>query len=385
MYDFAGDRDHLTQSSTGPGAQLLTPQGTMQPTINASCEEPRNVELMDGCDVIAASMSRDLNQQMLPADVLLTSGFTQTLDALDVLMPRRTADTILAEELTCSALLEHASLSGTTVVGVPTDAHGPIPNELARILCELKLQDVCPRYLFLKSSLLSASDGVLGRPRLIALLTLARQYRVPIIEDDRDTCQRWSPTPLQSLFAISPCDVVYLGRMLAVPRRPLFLLDGTGRARLLAQDSRDFGAQHFEGRGSLADFIRAHERERAKYSKLLRSKTAAIEWAIRREFGPQVKIIMPRGASFVWVRFPDYVDVRALMLPCVCAGVAFGPGPSHACNPESAKNLMRLSIVSVSLEEIHAGVHELAAVFFARTRMVPPEDGLTAMCARLMP
>jgi 2-aminoadipate transaminase len=100
---------------------------------------------------------------------------------------------------------------------------------------------------------------------------------------------------------------------------------------------------------------------------VLRDKLVAMVEAVESEFGTAVEMWRPKGGIFLWLKFPDAVDVRKLVGPAEKAGVAFNPGPDWAADGEGAKSHMRLCFAFPSKEAIREGVAALARVSFEET------------------
>lgn len=76
--------------------------------------------------------------------------------------------------------------------------------------------------------------------------------------------------------------------------------------------------------------------------------------------------IMDEGRR-LWLKLPEGVDVRSFAQPALDQGLAFNPGPDWACDPEAARNYMRLCFALPSPANIRAGVAELARICFEHT------------------
>jgi DNA-binding transcriptional MocR family regulator len=77
--------------------------------------------------------------------------------------------------------------------------------------------------------------------------------------------------------------------------------------------------------------------------------------AIRREFPEDSEYSLPGGGLFFWVKLPDYIDTRILLLRAVAEKVAFMPG--GAFYPDSRRNSeMRLNFSNMSCGDIEKGI-----------------------------
>ena len=73
----------------------------------------------------------------------------------------------------------------------------------------------------------------------------------------------------------------------------------------------------------------------------LQRKRDALGGALRESFGPNVEFEMPRGGMYLWMKFPEGVDVRDLVAPAhggrhrlqSGAGLVSGPGSRRQLHP----------------------------------------------------
>ena len=67
----------------------------------------------------------------------------------------------------------------------------------------------------------------------------------------------------------------------------------------------------------------------------------------------------PTGGYFIWVRVPDACDLSQLDALAAAAGINYGPGRAFHAGDQPVP-YFRLSFAYPSLEEIEAGVAEMA-------------------------
>ena len=102
-------------------------------------------------------------------------------------------------------------------------------------------------------------------------------------------------------------------------------------------------------------------------SRTLKDKLDTMVEAVAREFGTAVEPWVPKGGIFLWLKFPDQIDVRKLVQPALKAGIAFNPGPEWTVDGEANKSRIRLCFGSATKEEIRDGVAAFARVCYEET------------------
>jgi DNA-binding transcriptional MocR family regulator len=112
-------------------------------------------------------------------------------------------DAILCETLTYPGLRAAAAQLGLRLIGIPFDAEGPDPEAIRRAYVEHH-----PKALYSNPTLLNPTTQTVSLERREALVKLARQLGLPIIEDDAyGVLPRVSPAPF---FALAPELTFYL-------------------------------------------------------------------------------------------------------------------------------------------------------------------------------
>jgi DNA-binding transcriptional MocR family regulator len=107
----------------------------------------------------------------------------------------RPGEVILSEAITYPGTLAIAGQLGLSVVGLPMDDEGIVPDALA---------DACrtraPKALYVNPTLLNPTTHTISEPRRLAITAIVRQFGVPIIEDDPcGVLPAQAPTPFAVL------------------------------------------------------------------------------------------------------------------------------------------------------------------------------------------
>jgi 2-aminoadipate transaminase len=241
---------------------------------------------------------------------------------------------------------------------------------LAKILADLKSRGVHPKYIYTIPSIQNPTGSILPLQRRHELLALAREYGVPVFEDECYADLLWNGAVAPpSLYALDPERVIHVGsfsKSLSPSVRLGYVAAGWDvLSRLAGARSDSPGALD---QLIVAEYFTHHFDEHIqKLTGALSEKLDTIVEAVEREFGSAAEIWRPDGGIYVWVKLPDQVDVREVVEPAAAAGIAFNAGPVWAADPEAAKSYLRLCFALPSKQEIRAGVAALAQVFFEQT------------------
>ena len=142
-------------------------------------------------------------------DILITSGSLQGIEFVnDVLL--EAGDTVIAEELTYSAVLTRAKKRGISVIAAPIDESGLVIDKLEAILTDLKSRQIIPKYIYTIPTIQNPTGSVLPLDRRIALLSLAKTFGLPIFEDECYADLTWAGEAPPSLYGLDPSQVVHI-------------------------------------------------------------------------------------------------------------------------------------------------------------------------------
>ena len=301
-------------------------------------------------------------------EVLITVGSMQGIDLVNALLVQR-GDTVIVEEFTFAGALGKLRKLGANIVGAPLDAGGLRIDALAAILRDLKARGAAPKYIYTIPTIQNPTGSVMPLERRHALLALARQYEVPIFEDECYADLVWAGSAPPALYALDPAWVLHIGsfsKTLAPALRLGFVIgpwEVLGRMLALRTDGP--GAL---GQMVVAEYFTCHFDEHARrLTAGLRAKLDVMVEALEREFGTAAELWRPEGGIFLWLRLPEGVDVRKLVQPAAAAGIAFNPGPEWAADPDAAAPWMRLCFALPSPADIREGISVLARVCAEQT------------------
>ncbi|MCL2427671.1 MAG: PLP-dependent aminotransferase family protein [Alphaproteobacteria bacterium] len=333
---------------------------------------------------VAEKLSRYRGIACSAEAVLITTGSGQGIDIVSRLLIAP-GDTVILEEFCYAGAINRFAKLGATIVGTPLDEDGIKIDALRARLAEMKAQGVRPKFIYTIPTIQNPTGSILPLERRHALLALAREYDVPIFEDECYADLLWSRTDVPpALYSLDPERVIHIGSFSKSLAPALRVGYAVATWPVL---SRMIAAKTDSGTGALdqmviAEFFSHHfEKHVHALSETLRGKLDTMVEAVEREFGTAAELYLPKGGIFLWIRLPDAVDVRKLVKPAAAAGVAFNPGPDWACDREASRSHLRLCFALPTKEQIDEGVAAFARVCFEETGIPARSDNVTNRAA----
>ncbi len=303
-------------------------------------------------------------------DLIVTAGAQQALDLLakTFLDP---GDVVLAEGPTYVGALQAFSAYQPKIVCVPMDEQG-----MRTDLLEQELARLGPRgakFIYTVPNFQNPAGVTLVPERRRRLLELAREYDIPVIEDDPYGRLRYGGGHALPLRALDE-DVIYLGTFskifapglrlgwIAAPRPILAKVllvkqaaDLCGSAFAQVTAERYFSGTRW--RKVLQGLVKAYAERRD-----------AMVSALEEHFPPEAHWTVPDGGFFIWVELPSFVDASTILAEAVEHGVTFTPG--DAFFPDGrGRNCMRLAFCYAEPQAIAEGIGRLAEVIEDRLEL----------------
>jgi 2-aminoadipate transaminase len=314
-----------------------------------------------------------------PEDVLITQGSGQGIDLINQVL-LEPGDTVILEEFTYGGYLTKLRRLGVNIVGAPLDEDGIRVDALGVILADLKRRGITPKYICTVPTIQNPTGSIMPLERRREFLALAREYGVPIFEDECYADLTWGGMAAPpALYSLDPDHVIHIGsfsKTLAPALRLGYVVADWGfMSRMVAiKTATDSGTGALE-QMVVAEYFSQHFEDHVdELSATLKEKLDTMVEAVEREFGTAVEPWVPKGGIFLWMKLPDEVDVRKLVQPALKAGIAFNPGPEWAVDGAAAKSRLRLCFGLTTKEEIREGVAAFARVCHEETG-IPEQSG----------
>ncbi|MBN9408258.1 MAG: PLP-dependent aminotransferase family protein [Burkholderiales bacterium] len=305
---------------------------------------------------VARQLSQHQGLKVEASDVLITIGSQQGLDLIGkaLLDP---GSTVAVETPTYVGALQAFNPYEAAYASVPGDAEGPLPEALQGV------RDA--RFLYLVPNFQNPTGACIGEARRAALADAARAAGLPLVEDNPYGELWFDAPPPRSISSHWPEGSVYLGsfsKILSPGLRlgyvvaPRTLMPKLVQAKQAADLHTPIFNQHIVHRMVSSGLLDDHvPLIRQRY----REQRDAMQQALQRHLGDRCRWTVPGGGMFFWVEVPEGIDTMARLETAVAAGVAYVPGFAFYAD-QSRHNLLRLSFVTVSPEQIDRGVGLMA-------------------------
>ena len=260
---------------------------------------------------------------------------------------------------------------GADLLGVGVDAEGIRTDQLARILRVRRV-----KLVYVTPATQSPTGAGMSAARRSALLALADEHQVPILEDDYDSELRYGGPAVPALKSADVAgQIVHAGTFskvlfpslrlgYVVAARPLLARLATARL------ASDFGSGVVE-QAALATLLstRGFDRHVRRMRRLYGARLATMLAALRETMPAGTRWTEPRSGHAIWVTLPSGVDPDRLEQAARDRGVAYTRGEVFHIDGRGAGHLA-LSFAPLDPDAIAAGIARLGAVIAAQ--IAPP-------------
>lgn len=307
--------------------------------------------------------------------ILILSGSTQGI-GLTARLLLNPGDEVVVEVPTYLGAIQTFRALGARLIGVPIDSDGMRVDLLEPILARRR-----PRLIFTQPTFQNPTGVVMSPERRRRLLSLAKRYQTPILEDDPYSeiyFEGKQPQPLKALD--NNQQVLYLStysKTLAPGLRVAWLVAPEPMIERLSLHKQVFdlntnaigqwAVSEILQRGLLDDHL-STLRQSYHHKRDLMLQAISTHWP------KDVRVNTPNGGFHLWCRLPSDMRARALLREAANEQVAFVIGePFHVDG--GGQQHFRLSFAYPEAEHIEEGVRRIGnAMRRLRARRTPPED-----------
>lgn len=304
------------------------------------------------------------------SDILVTNGAKNGIDLVCRLLLDE-GDAIVVTAPTYFTAIPIFRSFGVALIEVAQDAHGMIVDRLAERLAGMRARrEPLPKFIYNVPDFHNPSGLTMPLGRREALLALAAEYNVPVVEDAPYRRVRFEGGDVASLKALDTGGrVIHLGtfsKLIAPGLRIGWIAAEQALISRLMRLKCDGGTsallQGIVYGFCQSDTFDAHvQRVRDTYRQHRDTMIAAL----RRDL-PGVAFLVPEGGYYVWLTLPAGIDAGEVAAKASDAGVQVLPGSRFFANAEAAGDAdryLRLSYSYSTPEQIGAGISTLAEVF----------------------
>jgi 2-aminoadipate transaminase len=303
-------------------------------------------------------------------NVLITTGSQQGVDLVSKVL-LDPGDVIIVEAPTFVGALQSFRAYQAAYASVPIDDDGMMVD-----LLEQKIVETHPKFMYVLPNFHNPGGVTLSKERREKLVSLARQYGVPVLEDDPYGELRFEGEHVEPLVVISANqngqdsagyhkgDVIYMStfsKTLAPGLRLGWVVAPVEVVKRLVQ-----AKQGVDLHTSTFDQMMAYEvvgngfldRHVLEIREMYRQRRDAMLASMDRHFPEDVSWTNPQGGLFLWVKLPEGVDSLDLIEEAVEQKVAFVPGTAFYADGRG-RDALRLTFATCAEDMIDEGIKRL--------------------------
>ena len=359
-----------------PAAECFDVTGLREAAQAALCASPEaalqygETEGDAGLRAAIAAALRAEGAAIADAAPLITAGSQQGIDlvARALIDP---GDTVVVERPSYLAALQAFGLAQAQWASIAVDEEGARIEDL-----DLACAGVRPRLLYLVPDFANPTGATLSLARRHAVLDWAVRHQVVVFEDDPYGALRFEGTPLPTLHALAQTvpgaaqwvvRASTLSKTVAPGLRVGWLLAPPWLREALVRIKQATDLQTGSLTQAVAREYLRSGRQAAPLDRVCvtyRARRDALMEALAQTFGDRLVWNAPAGGLFVWARFVDGTDTRALLAAAIERGVTFVPGDAFYVD-QADRSLLRLNFSACAPERLREGVSRLAAAHAA--------------------
>jgi 2-aminoadipate transaminase len=239
---------------------------------------------------------------------------------------------------------------------------------LESTLAKLKAEGRRPKFIYTIPNFQNPGGVTMSLERRRALVKIAAEQELVILEDNPYGLLRYEGEPLPTLYSLDGGRyVVYLGTFSKILSAGLRL--GWTAAPKPILERMNLGKQAADLCSSPLNqyFVAAYFEHRdwrtylTQLRQIYRRRRDVMLDALEEYFPAEATFTRPQGGLFLWAKLPDYIDTTDLLARALREHVAFVPGRAAYLDGRGGSE-MRLNFSGVNEDEIREGVRRIGKV-----------------------
>lgn len=299
-------------------------------------------------------------------DIIITTGSQQIMDLLAKCVCNE-GDVVISEDPSFLGALNSFRSNGATLVGVPVEEDGMNMEALEKAM-QMK---PTPKFLYVIPNFQNPMGTTMSLEKRKKTYELAKKYGVLILEDNPYGDLRFAGemvAPIKSfdedgivVYAASLSKIIAPGMRVAVAIGHKTLLQKMTVAKQVADVHSNVWAQRVMDR-----FLRETDMNEhlTRLQAIYRDQATLMLKEMDEHFHPSVKYTRPEGGMFIWVTFPDGVDVNDFVQDAIKQKVAVVPGAAFLCDDKAPCQSIRMNFSTPTKENIIKGVRILGELTY---------------------
>lgn len=294
-----------------------------------------------------------------PEQVLVTNGSMQA-DAFLFETVVKPGDTVIVEAPTYDRTLLNLRKRGADVRAIPLEHDGI---DVAALEAELRA-GLRPVLAHIIPNFQNPAGYTLSADKRTKLLELAAEFGFLIFEDDPYVDVRFRGEPLPSMLEQDKSDsVVYassFSKTVCPGIRVGYVVGSKERiAEIQKLATTTYISPNMVAQSIVYEYCASGQMATSVQTvqKALQERSTLLAEALQKEL-PEARFSQPDGGYFMWVDFPDTVDVAKVFDAAKELGVAFVKGTDFLL--DGGQHSMRLAYSGVTADQVGEGVRRLA-------------------------
>jgi 2-aminoadipate transaminase len=373
----------LPDTSTFPADSYASLMGTV---AAQSCARALQYGPTEGLSAVKECIAQVMAAEQTiiePDEVLVTTGGQQVIDLVckTLLDP---GDIVIAEAPTYPGAVPTFCSYEAEVIQVAMDRDGMRIDLLTETLERLDAAGRRPKFIYTIPNFHNPGGVTMSLERRQALVAIAAEREILILEDNPYGLLRYEGDPLPTLFSLEREFVIYastFSKILspgvrlgwAVAPAPVMAKMTVGK---MASDlcsssmSQYFVSAYFDA-VPWEDYVRS-------LIDIYRLRRDVMLDALAEHFPREASWTHPQGGLFIWATLPAYIDTTDLLARALEQQVAFVPGRAAYLDGRGGSEL-RLNFSGVSEDEIREGIRRIGEVVREQVALYGTLTGLPAV------
>lgn len=301
-------------------------------------------------------------------EIFITTGAQQGINLLTRLLTDKEG-CVVTEELVYPGFLQVIQSIGARVIAIPTNYKTGM--DLDRLEATIKKSKIKPALIYIVvdgSNPLGVSLNLEHRKKLVSI---AKEYDIPILEDDPYGFLYYEQQSYPALKALEKDYVCYIGsfsKIIAPALRvgwiivPKHLLPKLS----ILKESSDVDTATFSQR-IVSKFIEDNYllSHFDKIRRLYKEKRDIMNYCIKKYLPTHTQYLVPKNGIYFWLEFSQTIDTKILFQKVLEKKVIIIPGSAFsALGTQIANNSIRLNFSFSSNSEIEEGIKRISQVKF---------------------
>ncbi len=321
--------------------------------------------------LIQAIIDSEAATELSSEEILITVGstngiyfFTRTL--IDP------GDIVISEAPGFPGSLAAMEACGARFVGIEMDDHGMLPDQLRETLKTLFKKREPVKFIYVIPEFQNPSGRTMDLNRRRAILEIATEYDLPILEDQPYRELRYDGEKIATLWELACSEFndskrvticksfskilgpgLRLGYTLGSPEVIMPMVMWAQKITVSPDCATQRVAARFIEKGYIGDQI-------SKIVNLYRPRRNAMLEALKTHMPEGVRWTEPEGGMFIWMTFDEKMDSDRLLERALKNKVAFIPGSKFYPEGIIKRNELRLNFSYSDVDLIHEGIQRLA-------------------------